>query len=570
MMKNKIRKWMSGFLATAMVLTMMPLAGMKEVKADSATQNLYTGFREITEASELEVGKTYMFTEETYNGKDGFASIPDGGAKLKIMKNDVNNSSYEAMRESASGYYGGYSYGSTTYGVSYNLVQATVHVEARGDGFDNCTDGTIGYGTLENASARYNVEPCDRTVSGTGWWYGCNGGGVYNIGPMHVYTYDTIEFTEEDITITKSANWDDTANVDANGNKVVTKDDINVTVSAANGQRYNIAFYEISSSDNTFNLNNDDNKITVTIGNVTKEIEVAQPQKGNLDKIDNDFENKTGTSDLDIGIVTGINDVVGALEGTIQEKIEKALTGGNNVSINLNVKQVEAEDLEEGAAEAIDAARGDFEIGQYVDISLFMHVFNSVGVETETEKLAELPNGYIEVSILIPEELRNTDESIEREYALIRLHEGESEAAVLTGVYDEETYAFKFATNKFSDYAIVYKDSKAVIPTETAAEAETPVTKIPSVKIAEIVDTALADTIESTTTVASADVTVEEVVGTTNTSESADATTETKTVARAPKTEDTGYMMVKILYLVMILSGVGFITTIIEKKRVRK
>ena len=211
----------------------------------------------------------------------------------------------------------------------------------------------------------------------------------------------------------------------------------------------------------------------------------------------------------------------------------------------------------------IDAARGDFEIGQYVDISLFMHVFNSVGVETDTEKLAELPNGYIEVSILIPEELRNTDESIEREYALIRLHEGESEAAVLTGVYDEETHAFKFATNKFSD-------SKAAIPTETAAEAETPVTKVPSVKIAEIVDTALADTIESTTTVESADATAEGVVGTTNTTESEDATTETKTVARAPKTEDTGYMMVKILYLVMILSGAGFITTIIEKKRVRK
>lgn len=566
MMKNMIRKWMSGFLATAMVLTMMPLAGMKEVKADSATQNLYTGFREITEASELEVGKTYMFTEDEYNGKDGFASIPDGGAKLEILKNDVDNSTKEKTQETAGGRWAGV--------VDYTLVQATVHVVGRGDGFDWCSHGTIGYGTIENPdnvnNARYSNSPYLRPVSGTGWWYGCDGSGVYNIGPMHVYTYDTIEFTEEDITITKSVNWDDTANVDANGNKVVTKDDINVTVSAANGQRYNIAFYEISSSDNTFNLNDDDNKITVTIGNVTKEIEVAQPQKGNLDKIDNDFENNTGTSDLDIGIVTGINDVVGALEGTIQEKIEKALTGGNNVSINLNVKQVEAEDLAEGAAEAIDAARGDFEIGQYVDISLFMHVFNSVGVETETEKLAELPNGYIEVSILIPEELRNTDESIEREYALIRLHEGESEAAVLTGVYDEETYAFKFATNKFSDYAIVYKDSKAVIPTETAAEAETPVTKIPSVKIAEIVDTALADTIESTTTVASADVTVEEVVGTTNTTESADATTETKTVARAPKTEDTGYMMVKILYLVMILSGVGFITTIIEKKRVRK
>ncbi len=544
MMKNKIRKWMSGFLATAMVLTLMPFAGMKEVKADSATQNLYTGFREITDVSEFVVGQTYMFTEDQYNGKDGFSSIPDGGAELKILKNQLDNSSDESLRESSISMV---TYPRGEYECSYwagcvnrEVVQATVDVVKKGEGFDGCSGGTIGYGTLENVDASYSVSPYSRTVSGTGWWYGCNGGGVYHIGPMHVYAYDTVEYSEEDITITKSANWDDTANVDANGNKLVTKDDINVTVSAANGQRYNIAFYEILSSDNTFNLANEDNKITVKIGDITKQIEIAQPQKGSLDKIDNDFENKTGASDLDIGIVTGINDVVGALEGTVQEKIEKALADGNNVSINLNVKQLEAEDLAEGAAEAIDAARGDFEIGQYVDISLFMHVFNGVGVETESEKLAELPNGYIEVSIVIPEELRNTDESIEREYALIRLHEGESEATVLTGVYDKETYAFKFATNKFSDYAIVYKDSKAVVPTETAAEAETPVTKT-----AESVDTAT----ESTTTVASADAT---------------------TVARAPKTEDTSYMMVKILYLVMILSGVGFITTIIEKKRVRK
>ncbi|SEI72713.1 hypothetical protein SAMN02910453_1246 [Lachnospiraceae bacterium A10] len=544
MMKNKIRKWMSGFLATAMVLTLMPFAGMKEVKADSATQNLYTGFREITDVSEFVVGQTYMFTEDQYNGKDGFSSIPDGGAELKIVKNQLDNSSDESLWESSKGVvtYEGHEYEFPYWAgrVNREVVQATVDVVKKGEGFDGCSGGTIGYGTLENVDASYSVSPYSRTVSGTGWWYGCNGGGVYHIGPMHVYAYDTVEYSEEDITITKSANWDDTANVDANGNKVVTKDDINVTVSAANGQRYNIAFYEILSSDNTFNLANEDNKITVKIGDITKQIEIAQPQKGSLDKIDNDFENKTGASDLDIGIVTGINDVVGALEGTVQEKIEKALADGNNVSINLNVKQLEAEDLAEGAAEAIDAARGDFEIGQYVDISLFMHVFNGVGVETESEKLAELPNGYIEVSIVIPEELRNTDESIEREYALIRLHEGESEATVLTGVYDKETYAFKFATNKFSDYAIVYKDSKAVVPTETAAEAETPVTKT-----AESVDTAT----ESTTTVASADAT---------------------TVARAPKTEDTSYMMVKILYLVMILSGVGFITTIIEKKRVRK
>lgn len=544
MMKNKIRKWMSGFLATAMVLTLMPFAGMKEVKADSATQNLYTGFREITDVSEFVVGQTYMFTEDQYNGKDGFSSIPDGGAELKILKNQLDNSSDESLRESSISTvtypWGEYERPYWAGRVNREVVQATVDVVKQGKGFDGCPGGTIGYGTLENVDASYSISPYSRTVSGTGWWYGCNGGGVYHIGPMHVYAYDTVEYSEEDITITKSANWDDTANVDANGNKVVTKDDINVTVSAANGQRYNIAFYEILSSDNTFNLDNEDNKITVKIGDITKQIEIAQPQKGSLDKIDNDFENKTGASDLDIGIVTGINDVVGALEGTVQEKIEKALADGNNVSINLNVKQLEAEDLAEGAAEAIDAARGDFEIGQYVDISLFMHVFNGVGVETESEKLAELPNGYIEVSIVIPEELRNTDESIEREYALIRLHEGESEATVLTGVYDEETYAFKFATNKFSDYAIVYKDSKAVVPTETAAEAETPVTKT-----AESVDTAT----ESTTTVASADAT---------------------TVAKAPKTEDTGYMMVKILYLVMILSGVGFITTIIEKKRVRK
>lgn len=63
-------------------------------------------------------------------------------------------------------------------------------------------------------------------------------------------------------------------------------------------------------------------------------------------------------------------------------------------------------------------------------------------------------NGAIEITIEIPQELLNTDASVNCVYKIIRIHDGEEE--VLDGTF--ENGYFTFATDKFSVYALVYQD----------------------------------------------------------------------------------------------------------------
>ncbi len=81
----------------------------------------------------------------------------------------------------------------------------------------------------------------------------------------------------------------------------------------------------------------------------------------------------------------------------------------------------------------------------YLDLDLFKKVGY---LSTQLEKL----NGEIEVTISIPEDIFKAD----REYRIIRVHDGDAE--VLVPEFDAKTGELTFMTDKFSLYAIAYKD----------------------------------------------------------------------------------------------------------------
>jgi len=64
----------------------------------------------------------------------------------------------------------------------------------------------------------------------------------------------------------------------------------------------------------------------------------------------------------------------------------------------------------------------------------------------------------LKVTIKVPEELINKDSKTKREYYIARSHNGKVD--VLETKYDEKTNSLTFETDKFSDYAILYKDMK--------------------------------------------------------------------------------------------------------------
>ncbi len=86
----------------------------------------------------------------------------------------------------------------------------------------------------------------------------------------------------------------------------------------------------------------------------------------------------------------------------------------------------------------------------YFDVDLFKQVGSGAKQEITEPGIA------MKITIVIPDELLNTDKKVSREYKIIRLHEGQVD--VINGTFDSTTGEFTFETDKFSTYAIVYKD----------------------------------------------------------------------------------------------------------------
>ena len=87
----------------------------------------------------------------------------------------------------------------------------------------------------------------------------------------------------------------------------------------------------------------------------------------------------------------------------------------------------------------------------YFSAELFRQIGENV------ERISE-PGAKIRLTIRIPDELVNTDSTISREYFILRMHDGE--LTVLNGSFDKDMREYTFETDKFSDYAIVCKDTR--------------------------------------------------------------------------------------------------------------
>lgn len=104
----------------------------------------------------------------------------------------------------------------------------------------------------------------------------------------------------------------------------------------------------------------------------------------------------------------------------------------------------------------------------YFDVALFQQV------GTNKKNLVPEPGIAIKITITIPDELINTDKTVSREYKIIRLHEGQVD--VINGTFNATTGEFTFESDKFSTYAIVYKDVLLNDDDDNSTSADTDVT----------------------------------------------------------------------------------------------
>ena len=161
------------------------------------------------------------------------------------------------------------------------------------------------------------------------------------------------------------------------------------------------------------------------------------------------------------------------IDYVLTEEEKEILENGGSAEFTLEVSSADEDISEEDKAIAEETVAddevieeyGELTIGLYLDISLYLTITDSEG-ESATRSISDTGTDYT-ITVTLPDELINTDESVERTYYVIRIHDGE--AAILEAVYDEENGTLTFAADKFSTYAIAYKDSEAQ---EAEADAE--------------------------------------------------------------------------------------------------
>ena len=128
------------------------------------------------------------------------------------------------------------------------------------------------------------------------------------------------------------------------------------------------------------------------------------------------------------------------------------IANGASVDIVLTVKEANVSD--EVKTAMAQAAKG-CTIGQYLDISLFKYMTvngkQQDGVALHTTKNA------LTISVAVPDALINTNSAVNRTYCIVRNHEGT--ITVLDAAFDAASKTLTFKTDRFSDYAIAYKDT---------------------------------------------------------------------------------------------------------------
>lgn len=262
--------------------------------------------------------------------------------------------------------------------------------------------------------------------------------------------------------------------------------------------------YDITFKDGTYTINPlSIDKGTVVLGNVLKYTGEKQTQeveqvlvngkvlnKEDYEVLDNQAtkegkhvltikakgNNHTGSFEYSYAILPKENDKIGTGSFTVKTTGDVEISRDEVIDLLIENKKITANELSEVAEgkkveivlevkeaqanELIETSTKGYKVGKYLNITL-----NKI-VNGTNESIHELTK-VLKVTIKVPEELINKDSKTKREYYIVRSHNGKVD--ILETIYDEKTNSLTFETDKFSDYAIIYKDKKELKTTVTTS-----------------------------------------------------------------------------------------------------
>ena len=177
--------------------------------------------------------------------------------------------------------------------------------------------------------------------------------------------------------------------------------------------------------------------------------------------------NHTGSFEYSYAILPKENDKIGTGSFTVKTTGDVEISRDEVIDLLIENKEITANELSEiaegkkveivlevkeaPANELIETNTKGYKVGKYLDITLYKNI------DGTNESIHELTK-VMKVTIKVPEELINKDSKTKREYFIARSHNGKVD--ILETKYDEKTNSLTFETDKFSDYAILYKDMK--------------------------------------------------------------------------------------------------------------
>ena len=166
-------------------------------------------------------------------------------------------------------------------------------------------------------------------------------------------------------------------------------------------------------------------------------------------------EVKKGDNVPDIKISTPIKDL---MDICLTEEEKKKAQAGESITICLTVNNID-NSISAGEKAIVEAALDGYKVGQYLDFTL------AKNIEDNSYKINSLDKN-VQIVITIPASLKNTNDTIIREFAVIRVHNVE---AYLLKDTDNIEDTITIETSLFSTYAIVYKDTLKVSGLNTDA-----------------------------------------------------------------------------------------------------
>lgn len=186
--------------------------------------------------------------------------------------------------------------------------------------------------------------------------------------------------------------------------------------------------------------------------------------------------NHTGSFKYSYAILPKENDKIGTGSFTVKTTGDVEISRDEVIDLLIENKEITANELSEVAEgkkveivlevkeaqtnEFIESSTKGYIVGKYLDITLYKNID---GTNKSIHELTKV----MKVTIKVPEELINKDSKTKREYFIARSHNGKVD--ILETKYNEKTNSLTFETDKFSDYAILYKDKKELKTTVTTS-----------------------------------------------------------------------------------------------------